>query len=106
MELGALVCRARAPLCEQCPVAARCAWRQAGYPASALPARRAQGYEGTDRQARGAVLAILRAQADPAHLGQLRAAWPDDVQLDRALDGLVADGLVEPLANERFQLPT
>jgi A/G-specific adenine glycosylase len=106
MELGALICRARAPQCGQCPVARRCEWRRAGYPPSALPPRRGQGYEGTDRQARGAVLAILRAQTGPADLSQLRATWPDAVQLDRALDGLVTDGLVEPLADERFQLPT
>jgi A/G-specific adenine glycosylase len=106
MELGALICRARAPQCRQCPVADRCAWRQAGYSPSALPPRRGQAYEGTDRQARGAVLAILRAQPGPARLEQLRAAWADVVQLDRALDGLVADGLVEPLARDRFQLPT
>jgi A/G-specific adenine glycosylase len=106
MELGALICRARAPLCGQCPAAHRCAWRQAGYPPSALPPRRGQRYEGTDRQARGAVLAILRSQSGPARLGQLRSAWPDAVQLDRALAGLVADGLVERLPRGRFQLPT
>jgi A/G-specific adenine glycosylase len=106
MELGALICRARGPRCGQCPVADRCAWRLAGYPASTWPPRRGQGYEGTDRQARGVVLAILRAQPGPAHLGELRAAWPDVVQLDRALDGLAADGLVEQLARNRFRLPT
>jgi len=106
MELGALICRARVPQCARCPVAHRCAWRQAGYPPSALPLRPGQRYEGTDRQARGAVLAILRAQPGPARLAQLRSAWPDAVQLDRALDGLVADGLVEPLPRSRFQLPT
>jgi A/G-specific adenine glycosylase len=106
MELGALICRARSPQCDRCPVAERCAWRLAGYPPSALPPRRGQRYEGTDRQARGAVLAVLRAQPGPAHIGQLRTAWPDVVQLDRALDGLVADGLVEPLADDHFQLPT
>jgi A/G-specific adenine glycosylase len=106
MELGALICRARAPQCDRCPIANRCAWRQAGYPPSTTPPRKGQGYEGTDRQARGAVLAVLRAQPGPARLRQLRAAWPDAVQLDRALDGLVADGLVEPLPRGRFQLPT
>ena len=106
MELGALICRARAPQCDRCPVADRCAWRQAGYPPSALPARVGQRYEGTDRQARGAVLAILRAQPGPARLAQLRAAWAEVLQVDRALDSLVADGLVEPLADNHFQLPT
>ena len=106
MELGALICRARAPQCDRCPSAHRCAWRQAGYPPSAAPARASQGYEGTDRQARGAVLAILRARPGPDRRAQLRAAWADVVQLDRVLDGLVADGLVEPLPRSRFQLPT
>jgi len=106
MELGAVVCRARGPQCAQCPVADRCVWRAAGYPASAGPPRRSQGYAGTDRQARGAVLAILRAQTAPVQRAKLRTAWPDVVQLDRALDGLVADGLVEPLPRSRFQLPT
>ena len=106
MELGALVCRARAPQCDRCPIADRCAWRKAGYPPSALPPRRGQGYEGTDRQARGAVLAMLRAQPGSVRHTELLTAWTDDVQLDRALDGLVADGLVEPLARGRFQLPT
>lgn len=105
MELGALICRARAPQCDRCPVADRCAWRQAGYPPSARPARVGQRYEGTDRQARGAVLAILRSQPGPARLVQLRAAWADVVQLDRALEGLVVDGLVEPLEDDHFQLP-
>ena len=33
MELGALVCTARAPRCPSCPLADRCAWRAAGAPA-------------------------------------------------------------------------
>jgi A/G-specific adenine glycosylase len=109
MEFGALICRARAPECASCPLANRCAWRRAGYPATIGPVRRSQRYEGTDRQARGAVLAILRAQAVPVRRSQLRTAWADDVQLARAIDGLVADGLIEPAGGrppDRFQLPT
>ena len=33
------------------------------------------------------------------------SAWHDPVQRDRALDGLVADGLVEPAGADRFALP-
>src|SRR3954447_16911956 len=33
MELGALVCTARTPRCEECPVAAACRWVGAGRPA-------------------------------------------------------------------------
>jgi A/G-specific adenine glycosylase len=106
MELGALVCRARAPECASCPLATWCTWRLAGYPAATGPARRTQRYEGTDRQARGVVLAMLRAQAGPVRRSQLRTAWADDVQLARVIDGLVADGLLDPLPRARFQLPT
>lgn len=33
MELGALVCQARRPRCESCPLADGCAWVEAGRPA-------------------------------------------------------------------------
>jgi A/G-specific adenine glycosylase len=106
MELGALICRAGEPDCRACPIAGRCRWRALGYPKSTARPRRSPGYEGTDRQARGVVLAALRSDTRPVRRAQLRAAWTDDVQLDRAIDGLVADGLVEPLAGGRFRLPT
>jgi A/G-specific adenine glycosylase len=32
MELGALICTARNPQCEICPIARTCAWKNAGYP--------------------------------------------------------------------------
>ncbi|HKT55651.1 MAG TPA: A/G-specific adenine glycosylase, partial [Microbacterium sp.] len=53
MELGALVCTARAPRCDACPLAHMCAWRQAGRPDNADAPRRQARYEGSDRQARG-----------------------------------------------------
>jgi A/G-specific adenine glycosylase len=105
MELGALICRAQTPACSACPLTDRCAWRAAGYPASLPLARRNPGYEGTDRQARGAVLEVLRSQPGPVRHAALRSAWEDSVQLARALDGLVADGLVERRSGGRFQLP-
>ena len=110
MELGALVCTARTPRCESCPVANLCRWRLAGSPEHAGPPRRTQAYEGTDRRVRGLLLAALRAADGPVPLATLGAAAPDDVlrdprQRSRALDGLVADGLVEPLDAGRFRLP-
>ena len=36
----------------------------------------------------------------------LHTLWPDRAQSDRCLDGLVADGLVEPLADGYFSLPS
>ena len=105
MELGALVCTARGPRCEACPLAALCAWQQAGRPAYEGPPRRGQAWHGTDRQARGALLAVLRERTTPVARAALAAAVPDASQRERCLDSLVSDGLVEPLARGRFRLP-
>jgi A/G-specific adenine glycosylase len=99
MELGALVCRARNPLCDACPVQDLCAWRRAGKPAWPGAPRRSQEYLGTDRQCRGALLALLRSSDDPVEDQQLAAAWQDVAQRQRALDSLVQDGLVVPVGN-------
>ena len=107
MELGALVCTAASPRCQACPVARDCAWLAAGRPAEAPEAarRRTQKYDGTDRQCRGRLLAVLRQADAPVNRADFDAAWPGREQLERALDGLVADGLVDPLPDGRFALP-
>jgi A/G-specific adenine glycosylase len=104
MELGALTCTAARPRCTDCPVAAQCEWLADGRPpAEVRPA--GQRYEGTDRQCRGKLLALLRDSPDPVELTRFDASWPDSAQRARALDGLVADGLVDPLPDGRFALP-
>ncbi|MCD9145293.1 A/G-specific adenine glycosylase [Streptomyces albireticuli] len=105
MELGALVCTARTPDCARCPIAAHCAWRAAGSPEHDGPPRRTQSYAGTDRQVRGKLLAVLREAIDPVPQAVLDTVWNEPVQRARALDGLVADGLVEPLADGWYRLP-
>jgi A/G-specific adenine glycosylase len=108
MELGALVCTAAGPRCADCPVARQCAWLAAGRPADpdgALAGRRTQRYDGTDRQCRGRLLAVLRDGSGPVAQADFDVVWPDPAQLARALDGLVADGLVDPLPDGRFALP-
>lgn len=105
MELGALVCTARGPECERCPIAAQCAWQLAGAPEHQGPARRTQSYAGTDRQVRGRLLAVLRASREPVAQSALDTVWDEPVQRARALDGLVSDGLVEPLEGDRYRLP-
>jgi A/G-specific adenine glycosylase len=104
MELGALVCTARAPQCGGCPVASRCAWLAAGRPAGSA-ARRPQTYAGTDRQVRGRLLAVLREAAGPVAKPSLDAVWHDEPQRERSLAGLIEDGLVEPLGANRYRLP-
>ena len=105
MELGALVCTARSPRCGECPLAGECAWLGAGRPAYEGPTRRGQAWAGTDRQARGALLQVLRDTDGDVPAEALAQAWPDALQRARCLDSLVADGLVEPLAEGRFRLP-
>jgi A/G-specific adenine glycosylase len=104
MELGALTCTAARPRCAECPLAAQCSWLKAGRPPS--PQRRpGQRYEGTDRQCRGRLLALLRESPAPLSARHLDVAWPDAGQRARALDGLIADGLVDPLPDGHYALP-
>ena len=49
---------------------------------------------GTDRQARGRVMALLRDAPAPVPRTAVAEVWPDAAQLDRCLTGLVTDGLV------------
>ncbi|WP_223256966.1 A/G-specific adenine glycosylase [Arthrobacter globiformis] len=124
MELGALVCTARAPKCAACPVRDRCAWLAAGEPPPSYTPK-GQAWHGTDRQVRGGVMAVLRLadapvpaemfQQAPADLGfeaagigvplaalhRLNCA-PE--QLERALAGLLGDGLAE-LHQGGYRLP-
>ena len=104
MELGALMCTAASPQCGACPVAGQCAWLAAGRPPEAAR-RRTQRYDGTDRQCRGRLLAVLRDSGVPVSRDDFDVVWPGQAQLARALDGLVADGLVDPLPDGRYALP-
>lgn len=108
MELGALVCTARSPRCDDCPIATRCAWRAAGYP-EYLGAKRAvqKKYEGSDRQARGLILGELRASDVPVTLAEIEPSDPaGEVQFARALSGLLRDGLVVGTPTDGYQLPS
>ena len=97
MELGALICTASTPRCDSCPVSDLCAWNTAGRPAYDGPPRRSQSWAGTDRQARGRLMAVLRDEDGPVSRGRLDAAWSDVRQRERALASLLADGLVVEL---------
>lgn len=114
MELGALVCTARSPRCDDCPVIDSCAWIKAGQPEPTYKPK-GQAWAGTDRQVRGAVMAVLRAAHTPIHadllwnnkpledaelsqavakpLAKLHALNTHAPQLERSLAGLLADGL-------------
>ena len=106
MELGALVCVARTPRCESCPIAEHCAWRAHGYPGDDVPgAPKQKKYEGSDRQVRGLVLAELRASEVPVTHDELVGVWADAVQRERSIASLLADGLMVRRAGA-FKLPS
>ncbi len=105
MELGALVCTARSPRCDACPLQDTCAWRAAGYPASGLVKRSSQAWHGTDRQVRGRILAQLREASGPVVLADIAdVADVDATQFTRALGSLMADGLVTEIGEGTYAL--
>ncbi len=105
MELGALTCTASNPRCEACPIAEQCRWLALGRPDTGDSRRRQAAYEGSDRQARGAVLRALRhAPHNSVPLDDVVPDWPDAAQRERAIATLIADGLAQ-LSGPSLQLP-
>lgn len=104
MELGALVCTARNPKCDNCPLT-ECTWVRLGRPAHQGPPRRTQKFTGTDRQVRGLLLDVLRGATGAVEREKLDVVWTKDTaQRDRALDSLLVDGLVELTSDGRYCL--
>ena len=104
MELGALVCTARAPKCEECPVSDECTWLAAGKPEAEVK-KRAQKFLGTDRQVRGKIMRLLRESDSPVEQKLIDDLWHDPAQLSRALFSLLEDGLAEQDEKGYFHLP-
>ncbi len=98
LDLGATVCRARNPTCDDCPLSDGCVWRGKGIdPAigSAGVSGRQATFEGSDREGRGRLVAALAE--NPVDDDGLATAmgWPDDPQrAERVAARLVLDGLV------------
>lgn len=120
MELGALICTARSPLCRECPVQAQCAWIKAGKPEADYHPK-GQAWAGTDRQLRGAMMAVLREATGPLKKEVLLSPTSPDIsypaevtvameklqklgagqeQIDRCYHGLLADGLAREDHNQ------
>ncbi|PPG34863.1 A/G-specific adenine glycosylase [Rathayibacter sp. AY2B9] len=106
MELGAIICTARAPRCDECPIRDLCRWRAEGYPEHTGPVKAKQKrFEGSDRQVRGLILAELRAAHGPVTAAEVESLWPDADQRGRALAGLLADGLATGGPEDGYLLP-
>lgn len=95
MDLGALVCTARNPACEACPLRGSCAWRSASFPASPRTAKPAPRFETTARFARGRIIEALR-NAPSLSAGALAALLPPEhaARIEAYLTALARDGLI------------
>jgi A/G-specific adenine glycosylase len=103
MDLGREVCRP-APRCEVCPIAPWCRFRSAGEPARSATAPKQSPFEGSNRQVRGRIVAVLRERPS-AGLSGLAAATGFGVDcIGSAVAGLVRDGIVERRGRS-FRLP-
>ena len=99
MDLGAQVCTKRDPSCGQCPAQPWCAWAGSDSPdpadrSAGVSARQAP-FEGSDRQARGRLLAAL--SGGPLQAERAAAAMGlehDGARAQRLVAELTAEGLV------------
>jgi len=97
MDFGATVCTARGPGCAGCPIADRCSW--AGSPDREDPARGSAGvsgpqarFDGSDRQARGRLMAALVDGPVPARaVPEVMGRSPEVAE--RLATALVVEGL-------------
>jgi A/G-specific adenine glycosylase len=103
MELGAIICTAKNPLCGRCPVSDQCAWRSLDYPASER-VKRTQSWHGTDRQCRGTIVQALRENST-LNKKQLHLLWDVPSQLEKAILTLLDDGLIEERRKNTYSLP-
>ena len=112
MDLGVQVCTKRDPSCGRCPVQPWCAWGSAvlGSEPSGLPdpADRSAGvstrqapFEGSDRQARGRLLAALSDGPLPTDRAAAEMRLEGDaVRAQRLVAELIAEGLVSPAGSQ------
>jgi A/G-specific adenine glycosylase len=108
MEIGAVVCRARVPDCDACPLLRTCAWWGSGRlePDPATRPTRQSAFEGSDRQGRGRLVDALRSGPVPWRRLAGACGWPDDTdRARRVADSLVAEGLARRGPGRVLMLP-
>lgn len=95
MDLGREVCRP-VPGCASCPLRSACASAAHGTPVPGARRAQAAPFEGSFRQLRGRVVALLRDEA-PIRLAELAEALGEPVgRVALAVEALAADGLILP----------
>jgi A/G-specific adenine glycosylase len=104
MDLGREHCRP-IPRCGGCPLRPWCRFANLGRVGRSSSSRQAS-FEGSNRQARGRVVAVLRQRTAAATLPQLvRLGGINPDRVAAAVEGLVRDGVVERTPSGRIRLP-
>lgn len=113
LDLGATVCTARQPRCDQCPLAAldTCAWRRAGNPepdpaiGSAGVSGGQSRFDGSDRQGRGRLVdALRRAPVNVADLA-IVMGWPADPERASRVAATVVGDNIAVIERGIYRLP-
>jgi A/G-specific adenine glycosylase len=99
MDLGATICRNRAPRCAACPVASVCRGR--GRAVATTP-REQTPFAGSDRRVRGRIVALLRDRESMTETA-LRHELADE-RVPRLVSALASEGLVRRHGS-RVELP-
>jgi A/G-specific adenine glycosylase len=103
MDLGREVCRP-APRCEACPLGPWCRFRGAGRPGRSATAPKQSPFEGSNRQVRGRIVAVLRERPSMGLSGLAAATGFELDRIGLAVTGLVRDGIIERRGRS-FRLP-
>ena len=93
MELGQTVCTARSPRCADCPIRDDCAWRAAGKPPYAGPAKPVQSSPAPTGRCAAGCWTSCADTPTPVAKARLDVVWSDAGQRERCLDSLLTDGL-------------
>jgi A/G-specific adenine glycosylase len=106
MDLGREVCRPT-PRCEACPLEPWCRFRsdgRPGRPGRSVVAQQQSPFEGSNRQVRGRIVAVLRERQSAGLSGLAAATGFGADRVGSAVTGLVRDGIVERRGRS-FRLP-
>jgi A/G-specific adenine glycosylase len=103
MDLGREVCRPT-PRCEVCPFEPWCRFRRGGRAGRPAAAPRQSPFEGSNRQVRGRIVAVLRERPSAGLSGLAAATGFGADRIGSAVTGLVRDGIVERRGRS-FRLP-
>jgi A/G-specific adenine glycosylase len=94
MDLGRVVCRPRVPRCDRCPLHPWCLFAAAGRTGRGST-RHGTAFEGSSRQARGAVVRTLRTRGPLTREELASSTGLAPGRVDAALDSLLRDDIVQ-----------